>query len=250
MLNKEIIPVRSDNDIQPTWLEILFPFVFNYRLSIIENENLFKFQQLFFQPFTDKQYDSESLYFSIKVFSNKIFQNDTDYKQLTSRLNKDETKRKLLNYMGFFFEYCYYDVIGAGKVMNDLLREGVENEKFCSNVLQMVETQNIPFGQTFGKLVYSFKMFIKPNGNNTFNVKISRKQFKNFAKIYFCSNAPIRIYKLVYALFHCLIEIHKDKSIIDIDNSIEQSLNKLCEALDKYNTEKDIISFLYQISIT
>jgi RNAse (barnase) inhibitor barstar len=82
-------------------------------------------------------------------------------------------------------------------------------------------------------------MFIKPNGNNTFNVKISRKQFKNFAKIYFCSNAPIRIYKLVYALFHCLIEIHKDKSIIDIDNSIEQSLNKLCEALDKYNLDID-----------
>ena len=129
--------------------------------------------------------------------------------------NETEKRTKLLNYMGFFFEQCYNDVLGVGTVMNDILNYETSKDRFVNAVRSMVNKRKYPFGQIFGKLVHAIKMYMyldidterlkyKQQG---MNITMSRKEMKYFVK-YLILLLELNLYHQSSSLQLILIELN------------------------------------------
>jgi glucose-6-phosphate isomerase len=105
----------------------------------------------------------------------------------------------------------------------------------------MVDNQIIPFGQTFGKLVYKIKLFLYLDNDKNFEYKyskkrINRKQLKNLAKYLLNDKTFCKFYRIIFELFIWISEefrkqYSQNRSKINfiIDNIIEKAIDILHE---------------------
>ena len=214
-----------------------------YKLTNEEFNNFVILQNKFSESFFEEPENSQTIYDIIKKLSNQVFINDIEYYELMSRKNEEEKKRKLLNYMGFLFEECYYDVLGVGCIIEEILSEGIHHFDFVKEIRNMVDNQVIPFGQTFGQLVYKIKLFLYLDTDKNFEYKhskkrINRKQLKNLAKYLLNDRTFCKFYRIIFELFIWISkEFHKQypknrtRINVIIDNIIEKAIDILDLAL-------------------
>lgn len=244
--NQSTLKQRVNHDIiQPSFIESLLGFIsyFNYRLTEEELSLYRSLQCTFSRSFLSSNHNpSDTLYNSVKHLADRVFVNDNDYTDLMKRQNETEKRTKLLNYMGFFFEQCYNDVLGVGTVMNDILNYATSKDTFVSAVRSMVDNRKYPFGQIFGKLVYAVKMYMYLDTDSErlkykqqgMNITMSRKEMKSFVKYLKNSHKKVHI---VYDII-CNMFIHLEQEIRDkndnetIDNLIR---NEILAFPNRYN---------------
>jgi hypothetical protein len=213
------------------------------KLTKEEYNNFVVLQNKFSESFFDEPENTQNIYDSVKKLANQVFINDIEYYELMSRKNEEEKRRKLLNYMGFLFGECYYDVLGVGCIIEEILSESINHFDFIKEIRNMVNNQIIPFGQTFGKLVYKIKLFLYLDNDKNFENKyskkrIKRKQLKNLAKYLLNDKTFCKFYRIIFELFIWISEefrkqYSQNRSRINsiIDNIIEKAIDILDFAL-------------------
>jgi hypothetical protein len=213
------------------------------KLTKEEYNNFVVLQNKFSESFFDEPENTQNIYDSVKKLANQVFINDIEYYELMSRKNEEEKRRKLLNYMGFLFEECYYDVLGVGCIIEEILSESINHFDFIKEIRNMVNNQIIPFGQTFGKLVYKIKLFLYLDNDKNFENKyskkrIKRKQLKNLAKYLLNDKTFCKFYRIIFELFIWISEEfrkqysqNRAKINFIIDNIIEKAIDILDVAL-------------------
>ena len=213
------------------------------KLTKEEYNNFVVLQNKFSESFFDEPENTQNIYDSVKKLANQVFINDIEYYELMSRKDEEEKRRKLLNYMGFLFEECYYDILGVGCIIEEILNESINHFDFIKEIRNMVNNQIIPFGQTFGKLVYKIKLFLYLDNDKNFKYKyskkrINRKQLKNLAKYLLNDKTFCKFYRIIFELFIWISEefrkqYSQNRTRIHsiIDNIIEKAIDILDFAL-------------------
>lgn len=239
--NQQIIPLSW-------WERILSCCSYCYDTHSLTEEELSLYRSLqctFSRSFLSSTHNpSDTLYNSVKHLADRVFENDNDYTDLMNRQNETEKRTKLLNYMGFFFEQCYNDVLGVGTVMNDILNYATSKDTFVNAVRLMVDKRKYPFGQIFGKLVYAVKMYMYLDTDSErlkykqqgMNITMSRKEMKSFVKYLKNSHKKEHVvYDIICNMFIHLEEEIRDKHLTLYSDEYTEIQNKIILDSLQYN---------------
>ena len=188
MIQNELlsVPGKGEEIISPSCWEKCCS-CWDYTLTESELQK-YKTLQMIFSTFID--INEEELYNSIKTFADEVFDGDDQYNELMNRVNEEEKKRKLLNYMGFLFDDISNDLKGIENIANKFFDYSKRDPEFVGVVRAILESPKILFGQTIGILIYNLKMYMHLESNRNIleniqkeiGVKMGRKEMKNFAK--------------------------------------------------------------------
>ena len=216
--NQQIIPLSKCEKI----LSRIFCCCYNTYELTKEELDIYRSLQLTFSRSFLPSSASDALYQRVKLLADEVFAKDSDYDELMNRSNEIEKRTKLLNYMGFFFEQCYNDVLGVGQVINDILSYGTSQKVFVDAVRTMVDEGKYPFGQTFGNLIYTVKLYMYLDTDTErlkykqkgINITMERQDMKSFVQ--FLKNNHNNELHVVYDII-CDMFIHLEQEIRNKD---------------------------------
>ena len=248
--NETTFKQRVNRDIiKPCLIEMLFGFIpfYNYRLTK-EELDIYRSLQLTFSRSFLPSSASDALYQRVKLLADEVFAKDSDYDELMNRSNEIEKRTKLLNYMGFFFEQCYNDVLGVGQVINDILSYGTSQKVFVDAVRTMVDEGKYPFGQTFGNLIYTVKLYMYLDTDTErlkykqkgINITMERQDMKSFVQ--FLKNNHNNELHVVYDII-CDMFIHLEQEIRNKNDNEQIDKLILNEIQSFHNEIKKIINY-------
>ena len=232
--NKQIIPLST---CQKT---LSFLCGCCYKTYDLTKDEIFlytKLQSHFSRSFFSSTHNcSDAPYQRVKRLAEEVFKGDNDYIELMKRPDEQEKRTKLLNYMGFLFEQCHYDVLGVGLVMSDILSYGTSKPEFVVAVRSMVNKRQYPFGQTFGHLIRAVKLYMyldtdserlkhKQKGT-TFTM--GRKDMKHFVEYLKNKNNKKQVvYEIICDMFVRLEREMRGKHLTLYSNEYNEIQNKI-----------------------